>query len=86
VKIRPSLLHSVAVAIAIAFVAIVPAGHAASKSATEQKPNLVFFLGEGLRFDEFTSAGNTILSTPNMDRIGREGFTSLHPPHEEEPR
>src|SRR5215471_7626278 len=40
----------------------------------EQKPNLVSFLGEGLRFDEFSSAGNKILNTPNMDRIGREGF------------
>ena len=30
-------------------------------------------MGEGLRADEFSSAGNPILKTPNMDRIGREG-------------
>lgn len=50
-------------------------GFAASPAQAAQKPNLVFFLGEGLRSDEFSSAGNKILSTPNMDRIGREGFT-----------
>ncbi len=49
-------------------------GFAASTNANEQRPNLVVFMGEGLRFDEFSSAGNGILSTPNMDRIGREGF------------
>jgi len=40
-----------------------------------QKPNIVCFVGEGLRWDEFSSAGNKILRTPNMDRIGREGCT-----------
>jgi arylsulfatase A-like enzyme len=37
------------------------------------KPNIVFFLGEGARPDESSLAGNTILHTPNIDRIGREG-------------
>jgi len=40
-----------------------------------QKPNIVCFVGEGLRRDEFSSAGNKILHTPNMDRIGSEGCT-----------
>jgi len=40
-----------------------------------QKPNIVCFVGEGLRWDEFSSAGNKILHTPNMDRIGSEGCT-----------
>jgi arylsulfatase A-like enzyme len=39
------------------------------------KPNIVCFVGEGLRWDEFSSAGNKILHTPNMDRIGSEGCT-----------
>ncbi len=38
------------------------------------KPNLVCILGEGLRYDEFSIAGHSILKTPNMDRIAREGF------------
>jgi arylsulfatase A-like enzyme len=37
------------------------------------KPNLVFFLGEGARWDESSLAGNALLKTPNIDRIGREG-------------
>jgi arylsulfatase A-like enzyme len=36
-------------------------------------PNLVFFLGEGARWDESSLAGNRLLRTPNIDRIGREG-------------
>src|ERR1700691_2307940 len=38
-----------------------------------KRPNLVFFLGEGQRADALSIAGNTILKTPNHDRIGREG-------------
>jgi arylsulfatase A-like enzyme len=38
-----------------------------------RKPNFVFFLGEGQRYDALSLAGNTILKTPNHDRIGREG-------------
>jgi arylsulfatase A-like enzyme len=39
-----------------------------------RKPNFVFFLGEGLRWDEFSCMGNPILRTPNMDRIAHEGM------------
>lgn len=43
-------------------------------AADDQRPNIVCILGEGLRNDEFSMMGNPILKTPNMDRIGREGF------------
>lgn len=39
------------------------------------KPNIVCFVGEGLRWDELSSTGNKLIHTPNMDRIGREGCT-----------
>ena len=39
------------------------------------RPNIVCFVGEGLRWDEFSSAGNKLLHTPNMDRIATEGCT-----------
>ena len=48
-------------------------GAARGSTPTPQKPNMVFFLGEGLRADEFAITGNQILNTPNMDRIAREG-------------
>ncbi len=46
----------------------------ASAQATTKQPNLVFFLGEGQRFDALSSAGSPIVHTPNHDRIGREGI------------
>ncbi len=48
------------------------AARAPGKKAVRQ-PNIVFFLGEGLRHDEFSFCGNPLLKTPNMDRIAREG-------------
>lgn len=46
----------------------------ANAASGGRKPNLVFFLGEGLRWDEFSCMGNPILRTPNMDRLAREGM------------
>jgi arylsulfatase A-like enzyme len=45
----------------------------ALRKKSGQRPNIVFFLGEGLRHDEFSFRGNQLLQTPNMDRIAREG-------------
>jgi len=63
------------------------ASHTAQLSQASRPPNFVFFLGEGLRADELSSSviqgwdadglsamGNRILSTPHLDRIGREGI------------
>ena len=50
---------------------LLPASLGQTASCT--RPNLVFFLGEGARWDESSLAGNTLLKTPNIDRIGREG-------------
>ena len=44
-------------------------------TAGAHPPNIVCLMGEGLRWDEFSSAGNKLLHTPNMDRIGQEGCT-----------
>ena len=44
-----------------------------SQAAARTGPNLVFLLGEGARWDESSLAGNKLLRTPNIDRIGREG-------------
>src|SRR6185312_10140264 len=56
------------------FLAAAAAGASARARQTgAQRPNIVFFLGEGLRHDEFSFCGNPLLKTPNMDRIAREG-------------
>src|SRR5271165_1887570 len=44
-------------------------------AADTSRPNIVCLVGEGLRWDEFSSSGNKLLKTPNMDRIGAEGCT-----------
>jgi arylsulfatase A-like enzyme len=49
-----------------------------SKAAIEnppshKRPNIVFFHGEGMRSDELSCAGNSIIHTPNFDRIIHQG-------------
>ncbi|MBV8147221.1 MAG: sulfatase-like hydrolase/transferase, partial [Gammaproteobacteria bacterium] len=51
---------------------LLPPGPARA-AAHSPPPNLVFFLGEGARWDESSLAGNELLRTPHIDRIGREG-------------
>jgi arylsulfatase A-like enzyme len=48
-------------------------GKTPASSTPEARPNIVFFLGEGARWDESSLAGNSLLKTPHIDRIGREG-------------
>jgi arylsulfatase A-like enzyme len=48
-------------------------GAKASSPGAAAQPNIVFFLGEGARWDESSLAGNPLLKTPHLDRIGREG-------------
>jgi hypothetical protein len=37
------------------------------------RPNFVIMMCDDQRWDAMSLAGNTVLKTPNMDRIGREG-------------
>jgi arylsulfatase A-like enzyme len=48
-------------------------GRTSAAAAPEARPNIVFFLGEGARWDESSLAGNSLLKTPHIDRLGREG-------------
>lgn len=44
------------------------------------QPNLLFIMTDQQRFDALSYAGNTVLHTPNMDRLAREGvwFENAH--------
>jgi arylsulfatase A-like enzyme len=53
--------------------AVTGAASGRGKQNKRPPPNIVFFLGEGLRHDEFSFRGKPLLKTPNMDRIAREG-------------
>jgi arylsulfatase A-like enzyme len=48
-------------------------GKTPASSTSQTRPNIVFFLGEGARWDESSIAGNALLKTPHIDRIAREG-------------
>lgn len=72
---RREVLAGISTAIAAAPVSgalgAVLGGH--ERTSRGRRPNIVFFLGEGLRSDAFSMMDNPIVHTPNMDRIGREG-------------
>jgi arylsulfatase A-like enzyme len=40
---------------------------------TAQKPNLLFIITDQQRYDAMSIAGNTILKTPNLDRLAQRG-------------
>jgi arylsulfatase A-like enzyme len=69
---RRSFLRSAAAATAVAATPALLLGPRV-RAAAPARPNLVFFLGEGARWDESSLAGNKLLHTPNIDRLGREG-------------
>ncbi len=48
---------------------------AGNEQPSRRQPNIVVFLGEGLRYDELSCMGHPIVQTPNMDRIAREGMS-----------
>ncbi len=62
------------IAVAGTMLAASSGGASAAAPTKPKRPNLVFFLGEGQRHNALSIAGNKILNTPNMDRIGHEGI------------
>jgi len=42
-------------------------------STEDNQPNLLIIMTDQQRFDALSAAGNTVLQTPNIDRIAREG-------------
>ncbi len=60
----------------------IPALSSVHGNETEKPPNLLIIMTDQQRFDAISFAGNTILQTPNMDRIAKEGvwFTNAHTP------
>jgi arylsulfatase A-like enzyme len=75
IKARPTRRDFLRTASAAGAAALAPQLLRAARADTarQARPNLVFFLGEGARWDESSLAGNRLLKTPHIDRIGREG-------------
>ena len=63
--IKNKLLIGVGIAVMIAF--------SPTQSFARKKPNLLFIMTDQQRFDALSLAGNTILKTPNLDRLAKQG-------------
>lgn len=52
------------------------------KNTEAQKKNLLFIMTDQQRYDALSIAGNTVLETPNLDRLARQGayFTNAYTP------
>lgn len=46
-----------------------------TNNSNAKRPNFLFILGEGVRYDELHATGNTIIQTPHLDRLVHEGMT-----------
>ena len=48
-----------------------------------EKPNLLFIMSDQQRWDALSIAGNTVLETPNLDRLARQGayFKNAYTPY-----
>ena len=57
----------------LAFLVLAPFGLAVEQDKAP-RPNFVIMMCDDQRWDAMSLAGNAILKTPNMDRIGREGI------------
>src|SRR3546814_18955294 len=44
------------------------------RSTGKDKPNIVFLLADDLRWDAMGAMGNSIIQTPNLDRMAGEGL------------
>jgi arylsulfatase A-like enzyme len=53
--------------------ALVAVNFFSCRNLADNRPNFVFFLTDDQRWDGMSCAGNSILETPNIDRIAREG-------------
>lgn len=70
---RREFLQGTTMAVAGTLLTAAIGAPAAVAEEKPKRPNLVFFLGEGQRWDAMSIMGHPILKTPNHDRIGREG-------------
>jgi arylsulfatase A-like enzyme len=71
---RRDFIKTVAVGTAVLAAPAFTGSFSLAASTNTKRPNILFFLGEGMRADEMSAAGNPIIETPHFDRIMREGM------------
>lgn len=65
---------------AFSLLAILFIAYSTTAQKKQKRPNLLFIMTDQQRFDALSYAGNTVLQTPNMDRLAKEGafFKNAH--------
>jgi len=59
----------------VILIALVFAGYLPGcKNSNDKKPNIIFIVTDDQRWDALGYAGNTVIKTPNMDELAREGL------------
>ena len=58
---------------AILFSILISIPLSAQKKQLDKRPNIIFILTDDQRFDALGYAGNKLISTPEMDRLAKEG-------------
>ena len=50
-----------------------------AKSDIKKQPNIIFFIGDDISWNDFGCYGNKVVNTPNIDRIAKQGikFTNV---------
>ncbi len=71
---RRTFLQSGAGAVGVLALGSASPQNAAGATAQSPRPNFIFITTDGHRPDALSLNGNSILQTPNIDRIGREGM------------
>ena len=70
---RRALLKGMAAAIlglAIGVATLVPS---AARAAEQQRPNIILMFADDQAYESMGYTGNTVIQTPNMDRLARDG-------------
>lgn len=63
----------------VGFAALASAGEAAEEKTPDTKrPNILLLMADQFRGDSMGCDGNTVVKTPNLDRIAREGAHFVH--------
>lgn len=70
---KKSLLSALPAVLLPAVAIPLQAAEGGEKRPQKQKDNLIFILVDQLRFDALSCMGNTVISTPNLDKLASEG-------------
>ncbi len=54
---------------------LLPCGILSAQPRSDEQPNILFLLADDQRWDSIGAHGNTVIQTPNIDQLARQGFS-----------